>query len=84
MPQTLSLGPKNSIMDTFNAKDILAEVDGLLYHCKTRDVGEDIITDINVKTLSYIKKCKQMKFSRHILMTKKYLKEHDLLAVPFD
>ena len=42
------------------------------------------MTDINVKTLNYIKKCKNMKASRNIQMTKKYLKENDLLAVPFD
>ena len=31
---TLSLGPKNAVLDSFNAKDVLVEVDSLLYHCK--------------------------------------------------
>ena len=38
----------------------------------------------NMKTLNYIKKCKKMKSSRYIQLTKKYLKENDLLAIPFD
>jgi len=42
------------------------------------------MSDINVKTLGYIKKCNKMKPSRNIAMTNKYLKENDLLAVPFD
>ena len=54
---TLALGPKSSILDKFNEKDVLAELDGLLSHCKRNQVNNEIITDINVKTLNYIKKC---------------------------
>ena len=82
--QTLSLGPKNAVLDKFDPKDVLAEVDGLLSHCKNRKIPDEIITDINVKTLNYIKKCKQMRTSKNITMTKKCLKEKDLLAVPYD
>ena len=82
--ETLSLGPKNAVLDRFDPKEVLAEVDGLLYHCKKNKVSDEIITDINVKTLTYIKKCKKLKMSRNIQMTRKYLKDHDLLAVPFD
>ena len=82
--ETLSLGPKNAVLDRFEPKDILVELDGLLNHCKRNNVPKDTITDINIKTLNYIKKCKKMKASRNIQMTKKYLKDNDLLAVPFD
>ena len=82
--ETLALGPKNAILDRFDPKDILAEIDGLLHHCKISKVSDEMITDINVKRLTYIKKCKQIKSSKNIQMTKKYLKDHDLLAVPFD
>ena len=82
--ETLSLGPKNAVLDRFDPKEVLAEVDGLLYHCKKNKVSDEIITDINVKTLTYIKKCKKLKTSRNIQMTRKYLKDHDLLAIPFD
>ena len=37
-----------------------------------------------MKTLEYIKKCKKAKSSRNITLTKKYLKQNELLAVPFD
>ena len=67
---TLSLGPKSAVLDAFNPKDVLAEVDGLLYYCKSKQVNNDIITDINVKTLNYIKKGKKLKSSRNITMTK--------------
>ena len=82
--ETLSLGPKNAVLDRFEPKDVLAELDGLLNFCKTQNIPNETITDINVKTLNYIKKCKNMKPSRNITMTKKYLKDNDLVAVPFD
>ena len=82
--KTLALGPKNAVLDKFDPKDILAELDGLLNHCKKNKISNDTITDINVKTLTYIKKCKRMKSSRNVDMTKKYLKENNLLAIPFD
>ena len=82
--ETLSLGPKNAVLDRFDPKDVLAEVDELLHHCKEKQVSDETITDINVKTLNYIKRCKRMKSSKNIQMTKKYLKDHELLAVPFD
>ena len=82
--ETLSLGPKNAVLDRFEPKDVLAELDGLLYFCKNNNVSDELITDINVKTLAYIKKCKKMKTSRNIMLTKKYLKQNNLLAIPFD
>ena len=82
--ETLSLGPKSAVLDKFDPKEVLAEVDKLLAHCKENDISDDIITDINVKTLTYIKKCKKLKGSRNVLLTKKYLKENNVLAVLFD
>ena len=63
---------------------VLAELDDLLRYCKENSVTEDIISDINMKTISYIKKCKKQKASNNIKATKRYLKEKELLAVPFD
>ena len=42
------------------------------------------MTDINVKTLNYIKSCKKQKTPRHVILTKQFLTKHNLLAVPFD
>jgi len=81
---TLSLGPKNAVLDKFNPREVLAEVDGLLQYCESKNVDRDTVTAINVRTLNYIKKYKKLKESRNIKLTKQYLKEHDLLAVPFD
>ena len=82
--ETLSLRPKNAVLDKFDPKDILVELDKFLNFCKSKVVSEETITDINVKTLNYIKSCKKMKTSRNILLTQKYLKENNLLAIPFD
>ena len=57
--ETLSLGPKNAVLDKFNPHDVLAELDMLLNVCKQEGVSNETITDINVKTLTYIKKCKK-------------------------
>ena len=80
--ETLSLGPRNSVLETFDQKDILTELDDLLRFCKKHDVEEQ--TDINIKTLAYIKKCKKQKPPRNVKMTQKYLKDNDLLAIPCD
>ena len=82
--ETLSLGPKNAVLDRVEPKDILAELDGLLSYCKEKQVDSEIITDINIKILNYIKKAKKMKSSRNIMLTKEYLKNNNLLAIPFD
>ena len=81
---TLSLGPKNSVLEKFNPHDVLAELDGLLSFCKDNNVTEDVISDINIKTIAYIKKCKKQVSNRNVQATKRYLKEKSLLAVPFD
>ena len=79
---TLSLGPRNATLDRFNPKDILAELDDLLRFCKR--VQNDTITDINIKTLTYIKNSKKMKTPRHWMVTRKNLNDNRLLAVSFD
>ena len=82
--ETLSLGPRNPVIERFNPNDVLVELDRFLKHCKKECLSDEIITDINIKTLNYIKKCKKLKNSRNITLTKRYLKENDLLAIPFD
>ena len=81
---TLSLGPKSAILDKVNPKNILTELDLFLEFCKKNEVSDEIITDINVKTLAYVKRCQKQKEQRNIVMTKRYLKENNLLAIPYD
>ena len=78
----LSLGPKNSVLENFDDKDILVELDGPF--CKEEGINDDIVTDIDIKMLTYIKKCKKQKYSRNVQLTRRYLKDNDLVAVPFD
>ena len=78
--ETLSLGPKHVILDKFNAKDVLVELDLFLNHCQNKCVPEETINEINSKTLNYIKHCKQMKPTRNVVMTRKFLKDVRLVA----
>ena len=80
----LSMGPKAPIFDHFDSKDILCELDNLIKECKNRSMSEELINEINIKTLKYINKNKKMKPNRLIKMTQKYLKNNNLIAVPFD
>ena len=84
MKDTLSLGPRSPVLNKFDNKEVLATLDEFLHHCKNNCVDDEVITDINVKTLNYVKKCKQLRNSRNVMLTNKYLKENGLLAVPFD
>ena len=63
---------------------MLAELDSFIGYCNDKGVDKQLITDINIKTLTYIKNCNKQKPTRNIQMTRKYLKEHNLLAIPFD
>ena len=63
--ETLALGPRNPTLDKFDKNDILSELDDLIRFCREKELDENIITDINVKTLVYIKKCNKQKTSRN-------------------
>ncbi|XP_057290128.1 uncharacterized protein LOC130612790 [Hydractinia symbiolongicarpus] len=39
---------------------------------------------MNIKTLAYIKRCSKQKGSRNLQLTNRYLKENNLVALPFD
>ena len=82
--ETLALGPKNPVLDQFDKKCMLADIDILLNNLKRSNVSNDTINDINILTVKYVKACTHQKSPRNLLMTKRYLKENNLLAVPFD
>eukprot|EP00111_Clytia_hemisphaerica_P023398 TCONS_00068918-protein len=81
---TLSMGPKNSVLTKFDSKGFLAEMDLLLNNLQNPDVTNETINDINIATLKYVKNCSKQKIPRHVKMTNRFLKENALLAVPFD
>ena len=81
---TLALGPKNAILDDFDSKETLSQIERLLYNCKKSKTNDKVMDEINIETFKYIKSCSKQKSPRNLRMTKRYLKEHNLLAVPFD
>ena len=81
---TLALGPKNSVLDRFDPHTVLADLDTLLRSCKRNKVSRACINDINIMVVKYIKICSKQRPPRHLNLTQKFLKKHDLLAVPFD
>ena len=56
---TLLLGPRNPVMNKFNEKEVLSELDCFLHFCHKNSILDKTITEINIKTLHYIKKCKK-------------------------
>ena len=78
------MGSKNPVLEKFDQKVILAEIDLLLNHLQEENVSNETIRYINIATINYIKKCSKQSIPRNLIMTKKYLKEHNLLAAPFD
>ena len=81
---TLALGHKNPVIDKFNPKYALAELDLLLHHCSENNISEDVTSEINIATMKYVKACSAQQPPRNLMMTKRYLKVNNLLAIPFD
>ena len=81
---TLALGPKNPVLEKFDQKVTLAEIGLLLNHLQEQNVSNERVSDINIAKTDYIKKCSNESIPRNLIITKKYLKNQNLLAVPFD
>ena len=73
--QTLALGPRHPIMSKFNENDVLVELDSFLNYCEKNFISDSTVTEINIKTLNYIKKCKKQKVPNHIKLTREFLKK---------
>ena len=81
---TLALGPKNPVLKKFDQKVILTEIDLLLNHLQEQNVSNETTSNINIAAVDPIKNCSKQSIPRNLVMTKKCLKEHNLLTVPFD
>ena len=79
---TLVLGPKNPVLEKFDQNAMLAEIDLLLNHLQEQNVSNETISDINIAAINY--RCSKQSIPRNLIMTKKYIEKHNLLAVPFD
>ena len=82
--ETLKLGPRNPILETFDDKEVLSEMDIFLEYCETKVCENEVINDINMLTHSYCKQASKQKIPRNLKLTNQYLKEQNLKAVPFD
>ena len=63
---TLRLGPKSAVLDNINPKYVLAELDLFIKLCRSADISDETIRDINIKSLSYIKNVSDK--SRHEIL----------------
>ena len=81
---TLALGPKNPVLEKSDWKAMLVEIDLLLNHLQEQNVSNETISNINIATMNYNKKCLKQSIPRNLIITKKYLEKHKLLAVPFE
>ena len=64
---TLALGPNNSILDKFNSKEMLAELDMLLKNFKNNNVSSEVINDINAARMKFIKAYSKQKSPRNLV-----------------
>ncbi len=81
---TLALGPRNAVLDQFDHRSLLAELDFLVAKCRGDNVDNDTINEINMAVVKYIRIFKNQRPGRNLKLTKMFLKKHDLRAVPFD
>ena len=81
--QVLSMGPKQPVLDEFRPKHLLAEVDIALSQLSASST-QDALYQINIATFQYIKECKKQRPDRKVNMTNRYLRENQLIAVPYD
>ena len=81
---TLALGPRSAVISQFSQQDVLAELDLMLSRCEIENVPYEVVNDINIAVVKYIKQCNKQKVPRNLKLTNLFLKKHTLIAVPFD
>ena len=80
----LSLGPKHPQLDEFKEMSFLSDLDSLLADLKRNNESNELLNDINSIGHWYVKKMRRQKIDRAANKARKFLKERNLLAVPFD
>ena len=81
----LSKGPRHPVRVKFDKLDFLAEMDMLIEHveCFTGP-SENIINEINIKACQYVKKMECIREDMELSRMRKWLKQHQIKAVPYD
>ena len=67
--ETLSLGPKNPVLDAYDKKLTLVELDQVLEFCQRKGVSLDLLNHIESATIQYSRKCSEQKPDRNVIMT---------------
>ena len=81
---TLALGPKHPVLDKFDLKTSLAEVEGLLEFCEPKDCPTGMVNEIEAASTRYHKKADKQLIHKNVVLTKKFLEKNDLMAVQMD
>ena len=80
----LSYGPKHPVKDKFNKTQFIADIDKLVNNLRQNGVNGEKLCEIEASAKWYAKNQRETPVDRGLSKVTKYLKEHDLLAVPFD
>ena len=78
------LGPKYTTLQKFKEEYFLASMDLFLEDCQKAGVPVEALNKINALTLHYSAACSKQKPNRALVKFKKWLRDNDYLAVPYD
>ena len=73
---TLALGPRSAVISQFSQQEVLAELDLMLSRCENENVPHEVVNDINIAVVKYIKQCNKQKVPRNLKLTKLFLKKN--------
>ena len=62
---TLALDPRSSVISQFSQQEVLAELDLMLSRCEIENVPHEVVNDINIAVVKYIKQCNKQKVQRN-------------------
>ena len=79
-----SLGPKQPVKDKFNEVHFLADVDKLVRELRENNTEVEKLCEIEASAKWCAKNVRETSLDRGVKKVHDYLKDNDLLAVPFD
>ena len=76
--------PKHPIRDKLNETHFLADIDVFLSQLKNQKTSGETLCEIEAAAKAYARKVRQTSIEQVVEKTRKYLKDNEFLAVPFD
>ena len=80
----LLMGPKHPIRDKFNETHFSADINIFLSQLKNQKTSGESLCETEAATKAYAKNVRQTSRDKPVEKTRKYLKDNEFLAVPFD